>query len=135
MLLPGAVVCHTGQVSAHLVIRTAMAGAACGLLAAPPAASADTLGYLVNITVRPGYNFPDAASAVAYGQQICDRVGNGLSYADNLRTVKADLVTNDDYQATYLISQAVDQLCPEMIWQLRKSAAHQPNAEGGMTAP
>lgn len=112
-----------------------MAGAACILLTAAPAASADTLGYLVNITVRPGYTFPDAASAVAYGQQICDRVNAGLSYADNLRTVKADLVTSDDYQANYLISQAVDELCPEMIWQLRKSAAYQPHASGGIATP
>ena len=30
----------------------------------------------------------------------------------------------DDYQAAYLINQAVNELCPALIWQLRNSAAH-----------
>ena len=43
------------------------------MLAAPKLspAHADTVGYLVNVTTRPGYNFPNADAAVAYGGGIC----------------------------------------------------------------
>lgn len=33
---------------------------------------ADAVAYLVNVTVRPGYNFANADQAIAYGQGICD---------------------------------------------------------------
>ena len=38
--------------------------------------------------------------------------------------VKSDFNNADDYQASYLINQAVNELCPALIWQLRNSAAH-----------
>jgi hypothetical protein len=38
--------------------------------------------------------------------------------------IKNDFNTTDDYQGSYLISQAVNELCPALIWQLRNSAAH-----------
>jgi hypothetical protein len=46
--------------------------------------------------------------------------------------VKADVATSDEYQASYLISRAVNELCPALIGQLRNSAAHYrpPAAEG-----
>jgi hypothetical protein len=44
----------------------------------------------------------------------------GFAVAD----VKRDFGTADDYQGTYLVTQAVDEPCPAMIWQLRRSAAH-----------
>lgn len=93
-------------------------------LTASPTAHADAVAYLVNVTMRPGYNFPNAEAALAYGQGICDRVGSGSSYTDNLAEIKADFATSDDYQAAYLINQAVNELCPALIWQLRRSAAH-----------
>ena len=37
--------------------------------------------------------------------------------------VKADFNTADYYQGAYLINQAVNELCPAQIWQLRQSAA------------
>jgi hypothetical protein len=37
--------------------------------------------------------------------------------------VKNDFSTSDEYQAAYLINQAVGELCPAQIWQLRQSAA------------
>ena len=40
----------------------------------PPAAHADQVAYLVNVHVRPGYNFPNAEAALGYGYSICDRV-------------------------------------------------------------
>jgi hypothetical protein len=102
------------------------------LLAAPlavavvqtPAAHADSVAYLVNVTVRPGYNFPNADAAIAYGQGICDNVAQGESYSTLIANVKADFNTADHYQAAYLVNQAVNELCPAQIWQLRNSAAH-----------
>ena len=91
-------------------------------IAIPANAQADAIGYLVNVSVRPGYNFANAASALAYGFGICQRVDEGISYSQQLATVKADLDTDDDYQAAYLINQAVGELCPALIWQLRRSA-------------
>lgn len=106
------------------LIAVAVAGLGFTTLAGPPSAHADAVAYLVNVTVRPGYNFPNADAALAYGHRICERVGRGSSYADDLAAIKADFGTNDDYQAAYLINQAVNELCPALIWQLRQSAAH-----------
>lgn len=101
-----------------------VAGFTATMLTASPTAHADAVAYLVNVTMRPGYNFPNAEAALAYGQGICDRVGSGSSYTDNLAAIKTDFATSDDYQAAYLINQAVNELCPALIWQLRRSAAH-----------
>ena len=94
-----------------------------GALAAP-SARADTMAYLLNVTVRPGYNFANSADALAYGQGICDKVAHGRGYPALIGDVEADFNTTDQYQASYLISQAVNELCPASIWQLRNSAAH-----------
>jgi hypothetical protein len=91
-------------------------------LASP--ARADTVAYLVNVTVRPGYKFAGADDALAYGRRICDKLGNNLTYAQVMSDVKGDFATNDEYQASYLITQAVNELCPALIWQLRTTAAH-----------
>lgn len=91
-------------------------------LAAP--AHADALGYLVNVTVRPGYNFANAEQAVAYGNGICDKIIGGEPFSQLVADIKADFSTDDEFQATYLISQAAQELCPAAIWQLRQSAAH-----------
>jgi hypothetical protein len=61
-------------------------------------AQADAVAYLVNVTVRPGYHFADA-------------------------DVEHELATTDEYQATYLLGQAANELCPAQIWRLRRSAA------------
>ena len=89
----------------------------------PPPAHADAVAYLVNVTVRPGYNFPNADAALAYGNSICDKVRAGERYAQIMTEVKNDFSTSGEYQASYLISQAVGELCPAQIWQLRQSAA------------
>lgn len=89
-----------------------------------PVASADALGYLINITVRPGYNFPSPEAAVAYGYGVCDKIHQGLGYRQLLAGIMSDLSTNDEYQAVYLVTQATEMLCPAEIWQLRQSAAH-----------
>lgn len=103
--------------------------AGAGLLALTPlgstaVASADALGYLINITVRPGYNFPGPDAAVAYGYGVCDRIHQGVGYGPLLAGIMTDLSTNDEYQAVYLVNQAAEMLCPAEIWQLRQSAAN-----------
>jgi hypothetical protein len=108
-------------------VLAAIAASATVLIAAPLSsaspAQADAVAYLVNVTVRPGYNFANADAALSYGRGICDAVTGGRSYAAVMGDVKADFATSDEYQASYLITQAVGELCPELIWQLRNSAA------------
>jgi len=92
-------------------------------LAGAPSAHADQVAYLVNVTVRPGYNFANADDALGYGYSVCDRVGAKMSYAQLVDEVKRDVGSVDYYQGAYLINQAVNELCPAQIWQLRQSAA------------
>jgi hypothetical protein len=93
------------------------------VMVAVPTASADEIGYLVNVNVRPGYNFANADQALAYGRGICDKIASGERYAQLAGDVKADFSTSDEFQASYLIGQSAEELCPELIWQLRNSAA------------
>ena len=88
------------------------------------AARADVTAYLVNVTVRPGYNVANADAALGYGHDLCDKVAQGRTYAQVMGDIKADFNTADEYQASYLLSQAVNELCPALIWQLRNSAAN-----------
>jgi hypothetical protein len=118
---------------AHFAVRTGLSGiivslmlSAAGFAAAMSVAAptrADTVAYLVNVTVRPGYNFANAEQALGYGYALCDTVAAGRSYGQVLEDIKADFNTTDHYQASYLITQAVNELCPAQIWQLRNSAA------------
>lgn len=87
-------------------------------------ARADSVAYLVNVTVRPGYNVPNADAALAYGSGVCTIVGQGKSYPQLITETMSDFDTTDEYQAVYLINQAANESCPELIWQLRQSAAH-----------
>ena len=103
----------------------AVAAALWGLagLITPTTAHADAVAYLVNVTVRPGYNFASPDAAINYGRGICDKVAAGVPYANLVNDVEIDFATADDYQASYLITQAVGELCQAQIWQLRRSAA------------
>jgi hypothetical protein len=118
------VICRTPITSAVRALVACAAAAGAATLASAPSAHADVVAYLVNVHVRPGYNFPNADAALGYGYGICDKVAGGRSYAQVTDEVKADFATSDEYQASYLISQAVNELCPAQIWQLRNSAAH-----------
>jgi hypothetical protein len=101
------------------------AGGCIGLtVGAPPQARADEIAYLVNVTVRPGYDFSSADAALAYGQGICDKLAIERPYGLVVDDIKADFGATDNYQAAYLIGQAANELCPASIWQLRTSAAH-----------
>lgn len=85
-------------------------------------ARADATGYLFNIAVRPGYHFSGPDDALRYGYAVCDDVSAGHPYGVLIAKVKGDVQTTDEYQAGYLINQAVNELCPDQIWQLRQSA-------------
>lgn len=87
------------------------------------AAPAPEVEYVYDVVVRRHYDFPNN-DAVAYGDGICNNVGRGENYAQVMGDVKRDLTPNDEYSANYLVSYAVNLLCPEQIWQLRNSAAH-----------
>lgn len=94
-----------------------------GVTAAQPA-HADAVAYLFNVTVRPGYNFPNADTALAYGNGVCAKISQGRTYSQLVSETMSDFATTDEYQAVYLINQAANELCPQLIWQLRQSAAH-----------
>lgn len=106
-----------------LIAGTFAALGTVGMLTTPAPARADNIGYLINVTVRPGYNFPNADAALAYGNGVCDQINSGVSYAQLVNTIKADFNTSDEFQASYVISQSAQELCPAAIWQLRQSAA------------
>jgi hypothetical protein len=88
------------------------------------------MAFLIQVTARPGYNFPSADAALAYGEGVCDKIAAGRPYPDLIGDVQHDFNTVDDYQASYLIDRAANELCPEQIWQLRRSAAHYRPAPG-----
>lgn len=102
---------------------TAMGLLAIGATVRAAPARADQVGYLVNVTVRPGYHFANADDALAYGHGICDKIAGGRPYGQIMSEVKAHFATTDEYQTSYLITQAANELCPAQIWQLRNSAA------------
>ena len=108
----------TVSVIAAAVVITGGAG-----LTGAATARADEVGYLVNVTVRPGYNFANATAALEYGYGICEKVRGGRPYSSLVGDIKSDFTTSDDFLTSYLASQAVDQLCPDLIWALRNSAA------------
>ncbi|WP_082962479.1 MULTISPECIES: DUF732 domain-containing protein [unclassified Mycobacterium] len=87
------------------------------------AAPAPEVEYVYDVMVRRHYNFPNN-DAIGYGHGICDKVSGGETYPQVMGDVKRDVTPNDEYAANYLVSYAVNILCPEQIWQLRNSAAH-----------
>lgn len=120
---------------AHVAVRAGLSRVAVGAVLAfsggggltmlsGPLASADAVAYLVNVSVRPGYHFASADEALSYGHRLCAKVADGHSYSAAMSEVKGDFGTADEFQASYLISQAVNELCPESIWQLRRSATN-----------
>lgn len=104
------------------MIAAVAIGATTATTAAPHAA-ADDFVYLVNVTMRPGYNFAGPDVALAYGHEICSKVAAGSAYSQLIGDIERDFNTTDEFQASYLVTQAVNELCPELIWQLRNSAA------------
>ncbi|WP_369829986.1 DUF732 domain-containing protein [Mycobacterium sp. 1465703.0] len=86
--------------------------------------------YVYDVMVRRHYNFANPDEAVKYGYGICDNLRGNASYAQIMGDVKRDVMPNDEFAANYLVSYAVNLLCPAQIWQLRNSAAgYQPPAQ------
>lgn len=107
-----------------LLVATAAIGGITQTLAPPAhAAPAPEAEYLYNVTARRHYNFP-SNDALSYGHGICDKVSQGENYAQVMSDVKSDVTPNDEFAANYLVSYAVNLLCPDRIGQLRNSAAH-----------
>jgi hypothetical protein len=115
--------------AALIVAAAAVSGVPLAVAPWAHAAPAPEVEYLYDVTVRRHYNFPNN-DALNYGHGICDKVTAGESYAQVMGDVKSDVTPSDEFAANYLISYAVNLLCPAQIWQLRNSAAHyQPPAE------
>jgi hypothetical protein len=93
-------------------------------VAVRPGARANAMAHLVNVAERPGYNFANADKALSYGHAMSDRVSAGCSYAQVVGDVKADFNTADEYQASFLTSQAVNKHCPALIRLMRSSPVH-----------
>jgi ATP phosphoribosyltransferase regulatory subunit HisZ len=116
--------------AALIVAAAAVGGVPLALAPYAHAAPAPEVEYLYDVTVRRHYNFPNGTDALGYGHGICDKVTAGESYAQVMGDVKTDVTPNDEFAANYLVSYAVNLLCPAQIWQLRNSAAHyQPPVE------
>ncbi len=111
------------SVVALLVAAVAVGEGAQTLTFRANAAPAPEVEYLYNVAVRRHYDFPDN-DALSYGHRICDKVTEGESYAQLMSDVKGDVKPSDEFAANYLVSYAVNLLCPSQIWQLRNSAAH-----------
>jgi hypothetical protein len=114
-----------------LIAAAAMGGAMLGLAPRAHAAPAPEVEYVYDVMVRRHYNnFSNPGEAVNYGYEICDKVSRGEGYAQVMGDVKSDVVPNDEFAVNYLVSYAVNLLCPAQIWQLRNSAAqYQPPAD------
>jgi len=114
-----------GRKSLVVSIAFAVGVAGAAQMRAPRAhaAPAPEVEYVYDVTVRRHYNFPNN-NALSYGHGICDEVTAGQSYAQVMDEVKRDVTPNDEFAANYLVSYAVNLLCPSQIWQLRNSAAH-----------
>ena len=118
--------CHL--IPTHTIHAIVCVVAGAGLLGSAATTTAhtqvDAAAVLLNVTLRPGYDFANAGDALTYGHGICGKVSQGRSYAHVMGEGKADFSTSDEYRARHLISQAVNELCPAVIWHLRNSAAH-----------
>jgi hypothetical protein len=109
----------TGSAGTALAAAICAAGAA---LTTAPSAQATEWVYVLNVTVRPVYGFANAEQALAYGYGLCDKLRQGRGYPQLVGDMKADFNTDDEFSASYLVSQASQELCPELIGSLRNSA-------------
>jgi hypothetical protein len=115
---------RTTSVVTLILAAAAMGGAMQGLAPRAHAAPAPEVEYVYDVMVRRHYNFSNPGEAINYGYGLCDKVSRGEGYAQVMGEVEGDVVPNDEFAANYLVSYAVNLLCPAQIWQLRNSAAH-----------
>jgi Protein of unknown function (DUF732) len=119
-----------------LVVAVAVGAAAQTPAPRAHAKPAPEVEYVYNVAVRRHYNFPNN-DAIGYGYGICGKVTAGESYAQVMGDVKNDVTPNDEFAANYLVSYAVDDLCPDQISQLRNSAQgyRPPPGQGYFSGP
>ena len=110
------------SLAAFFLAAAAIAGVPLTLIPPAHAAPAPEVEYVYDVVVRRHYGFPNN-DAVGYGHNICDRVSRGESYGQVMGEVKSEVTPSDEFSANYLVSYAVNFLCPDLIWQLRNSAA------------
>jgi hypothetical protein len=108
---------------ALLVAVAAVCGVAPTLAPRAHAVPGPEVEYVYNVVARRHYNFPNN-DAIGYGYGICGKITQGEGYAQVMGDTKRDVTPNDEFAANYLVSYAVNLLCPDQIWQLRNSAAH-----------
>ena len=90
-------------ITARLLVTGAAAACTAAIGFAQPA-QADSVGYLVSVTLRPGYNFPNADAALSHGYGLCDQIGSGVRYGQ-LVNHQVGLRHRRRVPASYLISQ------------------------------
>lgn len=116
-------VTRPGVIFAVLCAAVAIGGATPSSVPRAHAAPDPQVEYLYDVAVRRQYDFPNN-DALGYGHGICDKISSGEGYAQVMDEVQRDITPNDEFAANYLVSYAVNLLCPAQIWQLRNSAAH-----------
>jgi hypothetical protein len=115
---------RTKSLAAVILAAASVSEATQGSDPSARAAPAPEVEYVYNVMGRRHYNFANPSEAVNYGYSICDKVTRGTSYAQVMGDVKNDVTPNDEFAANFLVSNAVNLLCPDQIWQLRNSAAN-----------
>lgn len=109
----------------HTAVAAAFVVAAAGIVPAlaprAHAAPDPRVEYLYDVSVRRHYNFPNN-DAVGYGYRICDKVTAGEGYPQVINDLKQEVTPNGQFASNYLVSYAVNLLCPAQIWALRNSA-------------
>jgi hypothetical protein len=106
------------------VAAVALVVSSAGVYVAPQAGAVPgpEVEYTYNVIVRRHFDFLNN-DAIGYGFGICDKVTQGVPYADVTTDVKRDVFPNDEQAANYVVAYAVGILCPAQIWQLRNTAA------------
>jgi hypothetical protein len=115
---------HAKSFAAVVLAAASIGAITCGPAPSAHAAPAPEVEYVYNVMGRRHYNFANPGEAVTYGYGICDKVTRGTSYTQVMSDVKNDVLPNDEFAANFLVSNAVNLLCPAQIWQLRNSAAN-----------
>jgi hypothetical protein len=109
------------------VVAVFAAASVFGIIAQAQAPSAHAVPapeveYVYDVMARRHFDFPND-DAIGYGYGVCDKVTQGVPYAQVMGDVRHDVFPNDEQAANYVVSNAVGILCPAQIWQLRNSAA------------
>jgi hypothetical protein len=106
------------------LIASAAALGAVPLVVAPPAHAKPSgdIEFIYNVAQRRHYIFPNG-DALGYGYGICDNLRGGVGYPQLIDKAKNEVAPDDGFAVNFLIGQAVFALCPELIPQLRSSAA------------